>query len=944
MDFCVVRTLKKPESAICSAICWFKGIKSIVVSYGKRLEFYNSTGDLLKAVSCNDFVVQISQIFEPAECSIFLLSKNNEYAILKNGDIKETGHLFHKHVEGVRPLKVLYLRRFLTILLSNSRVLFILQKDGKLIFYDKFNYFGSYKILDLVTRGEKVFFLMEDYENKVLYTHYGLKSSENDFMHFETGSFSSQPYRVAFYKEKTILFQKGKIILCLNNKPIYQSNFANSCLNSWIETEGGLLLSMRNGELIRLVIDSNIKIKKVHDIDFCIDNFLKMDNLYFGGSYLHGKLFFEFKNDEMRILRADKTLSKPKCLRCNDGLQFFARDRLCTVKYLVKPLVVKEISFSSPIKRVWIFNHKMFVSFPGKSIVYDIRNQNQVKEFDEIKNAHEYNGFRFNTQNLLVETRDGINFSKVEWNEIVLSGYHKDYVVLYSGGQIQLLRNRALVREKRYPDDIYMIFIYDFILVSTKRRECIFYDYNLQILKNIEMPVFTSFAMFKKHLFLVDKLNAVYVAEIGILKEFVDDMVNSDDLLRKVLPSDYHRYQLFSCEKFGYVLSTGIRPAVIILGKEFSSFEISISDITSYAFYAAEKYKSSDLILIARQNKILFVEACSFNPEITIDEDKIHGDVRFFTMLGKTNRTILGTIKQTKKLESRLLYMENNTFIDEYLLENKMVIFGEYFREGLFVAGFNFKNSELSSELSLFDVKKRIRKLHSVSSIGLLHGVSTYKNKLVTSHGAKMVIYEVLKSKLDKRASISTLIFPISFRFSPLGKDIFVSDMMRPLKVFSYNRKKMVLEEKDKIFKEGFCRILEVLGRNIFVADSNGKFFVYTSDENPKSKKYFYYGENVLDTCIGFLDPCKSKSIYFVTENGSIGLLKTEFGATAEEAKLIMRIQNHLKKERPFENHASDNFVDADLLLNIDIEATAQMLKVNASEVHQLCKKLRCIY
>lgn len=943
MDFCAVRTLKLPGSVICSTRCWLGATESIAVSYGKRIEFYSHNGFLLKTVLCNSFVTQMAQLFESGDSSLFLLSGNNEYVVLKDGESREAGHLFQRHVDGIRPLKVLGLKGFITILLSNSRVVFVFQRNGNLVFYDKFNYFGSYKILDLAACGERFFFLMENIDNKVVYMYYGLKPSGDDFTHFQTGSFSPHTYKVAFYKDKLVLFQKGKIALFSSNKVIYQTNFANPGLKSWIETGDGLLLSMKNGELIRLKVNEHIDICEIHDLEFCMDNLLCVNGVYFGGSYLDGKIFFELEDRKLSVLQRDRGLAHPRYLKFSKGLELFSNKSLCRMKYLLSPDIVKEVEFESPIKKTWIFSNSLFVSFPGRSIIYDLVKGKCIKEFDEIRNTYNHRGFKFNTENLLVETQDGVAFSIVEWENIILSAYHEEYILLYSCRKLQLLKNRALLREKEHETDVYMLFLDDFILLSTANSECVFYDYRLEAKKRVFSFPFIACTIFDEKLFLLDKAGAAYISEMKLLRKFLAKNVK-EELFKKILPPDYHRYALFPCKEKGYLLITGVRPCAFFAGNSAVPFEISVSDISSFAFYCNKPHGDSDLLLMARKNTVLFSKP-EIRPEVSIEKVAVREDVKFAINLGKTNKKVVGVVKKSKELVSNLMYFEEDTLLEEYMLKDKMAVFAEYFKGGFIVVGLNFKDSELSSELSLFDVRKGIKHLHAVSSPGLLHSISLYKNRFVTSHGSKMAIYKVLKGKIAKKAETSALLFPVSFRFGALGRDIFVGDMIKSLRIFVYNKKEMSLVEKNRGSENGLCRVLELLDGTVFAADASGHFYVYpTNSEEYRPTACFYYGEGVLDTCVGYLNPAKNKVVYFATENGSVGLLTAKCKFNREEWMLAEILQKHIKERRIFKYDATERFFDIDLFQDIKPEDVSRETGSAVDKVKALLNKVQSIF
>ena len=442
MDVCVVKTLRPSESVVCATACWLNGTEGVAVSYGRRVHIYDHAMNLLKAIRCNDVVSQMAQMFAPGDEHLFLLSKNSEYALIRNGSTVESGRLFKKQVVGIRPTGILRLERFITILLSNSRVIFATHKDGRLVFHDRFNYFGSYKILDLAARGDKAFFLLEDCEGKTFYTLYGLKVSGEDFMHYGTGSFSSYTHRICFFRDKAVLFQQEKLALYVDNKVAYQTNFANTDLGSWIETDEGVLLCMRSGEFIMLEIsEEKIRVAKIHDVGHSIDVLIRIGkDSYFGGSRCKGKALFRAAGDELLFLHRGGDTALARKMLFDGSLRIHAEEAVYTLRHCIEPRIRKSVVFNGPVKKMWPFGNKLFVSLPGKSVIYDTDSGRILREFDEIKEAHVHRGLRFNTENLLIETSDGACFnSAVEWEGIILSSYYKEYLVIYTGKKIQLL-------------------------------------------------------------------------------------------------------------------------------------------------------------------------------------------------------------------------------------------------------------------------------------------------------------------------------------------------------------------------------------------------------------------------------------------------------------------------------------------------------------------------
>lgn len=943
MDVYAVRTLEHPGSVACAVACRIGNVPSIAVSYGKRIEFYNYEGSLLRTVHCNDFVVQMARVFLPNDACLLLLSKNNDYVILENGEVTDTGCLFQRSIEGIRPLRMLALSTFVMILLSNSRVIFALQKDKSLVFYDKFNYFGSYKIYDVAIRDEKVFFLMEDSENKVVYTYYGLKPTGKDFMHFETGTLPSNTYKVAFFRDSMVLFQHDKVSLYVNNKVVYQTNFANPELNSWVETEDGVLLSMRNGELIRLKISSTISVQRVYDLGFCIDTFMYVGGFYFGGSCTDGRITFTLENDDLRITQQSGSMASPKCVVFNDGLEVVSKKTLYRVKHQVCPKVLRTITFDDPIKRMWVFNSKLIVSFPEKSAIYDLKTGAKIRDFEEIRNAYEYKNFKFNTENLLVETSNGSSFgSVVEWETIILSAYHRDYIVIYAHKKIQLLKSQKLIKERRCTEDIQMVFIHDFILTSTAPRKCIFYNHELDVTKVVDAFEFVGSTIFKHHLILTDKHNTAYVADLESLKSFCEGTkeCNVRTMFKQILPRGYPR----CCtphNKLNCLLFTGWRPCAVFMGEEITSFEIAATDVMDFCTYADTR--TTEMLLIARKHEILFCEPWLM-PETTVDKQMVPENTKFVTVLGTTSRRIVASVEQSKQLASRLAYVDAGTLVDEYVTEGKMVVFARYFSGGFVVAGFNLKTPELCSELVLFDVRSKMSVLCVACSPGLLHSISAHGNTFVTSHGSRMAVYEIKGGAIMKRAETSELVFPFNFVFSPSGKEIFVNDMMRPFCIFRYTRKTASVVERSRRFEEHSSHISEALAGRVFMANVAGHFFICSVRDEKSFFGRFYYGENVLGTCVGHLGPQRRKRIYFATENGSVGMVALETALAQDERELLEYVQEHLRTQRIFKPRHCDGVVDIDLFANIDIEATCRDLSVDALSVKKLVERLGSMF
>lgn len=945
MEFGAVRTLKQPESVLCAAVCLLDGTQCIAVSRGKRVEFCSREMHVLRTVTCNDLVVQMVSVGRLRDGRLLLLSQNSEYALLENGEIVDTGSLLSKHVDGVRPLCALGLEGFVAVLLTGSRVVLAFWRCGRLALHDRFNHFGSYRILDMAPRGDRVFFLMEDCEGKVVYTHYGQRLPEKDFVHFETGSLPAHTYRVAFSRDRVVLFQKDKVSLLHGGKVVHQTNFANPELRSWVETDDGVLLGMGNGEFIRLRVDSKMDIRQVYDTGFSADSLLRMEALYFGTSRLHGWICFVLDGDDMRVLAKQDARARPQSLCLRHGVGFLAGGMLCHVAYQATPQVAATVRFDGPIKHIWVFCGKLFVSFPERSTVYDLGEGRRLKDFDEIKNASEYRQtFRFNTDSLLVETTSSMSFSVVEWEDILLSSYYKEHMLIYTGTKLQLLKHRRLVRERTLPSDVYMVLLRDFVLVSADT--CILCDYSLNVLATVGTHRFTCFSVLGDTLFLVDSSCSVHAASMHRMRELCvhGGAVCRDTLFRRVLPPGRHRYCAFACEEAGYVLFSGHRPFLVFAGREGAPYELSVADAVAFGLLRGTAAAESRL-LIARGSEVL-VCSTSLVPGAVCREQDAGRDARLVVKLGATDRAVVGSVRNTRQLTSVLACLDAGSCVGEYVVENKMLLFAEHFGSGLVVAGFNYGDRHrLCSELLLLDVRRGVRLLHTVSSPGLLRAVSRHGRTFVASHGSRVAVYEVRRTEIVLRAETTSSVFPLNLRFSPSGKSVFVCDLAGSFCTFRYKRRKARLVVKSKVAADA-CSVAEALDSSrVLVGDARGHLTLYHSGRaaaGPWAR--FYYGGHVVDARAGRLCPGRKRRVYFATEGGAVGLVAAESCLTESEHCVLVRLQEHVRDGRAFRSPAADTMLDLDLLLETDVDSWCSTLGVDSSSIRDMLERLKTVF
>lgn len=940
-----MRTLKKSRSVLCAATCLLSGTQCIAISCGKSVEFRSFDMHILKTMACNDLVVQMVPVGRLHKCRLLLLSQNSEYALLENGEIVDTGSLLPKHVYGVRPLRALVLEGFVAVLLSGSRVVLAFWKFGRLVFHDRFNYFGSYRILDMAPRTDRVFFLMEDNEGKVVYTQYGQRQPEKNFVHLETGSLPAHTCKVAFSRDRMILFQKDKISLLQGGKVIHQTNFANPELRSWVETDDGVLLGMGNGEIIRLRVDNRMDVRRVYDTGFSADSLLRTEAIYFGTSRLHGWICFVLEGDDMRVLARQDACARPHSLCLQQGLEFLAGGMLCNVAYQITPQVVATIRFDGPIKHMWVFGGKLFVSFPEKSIVYDLDEGKMLKDFDEIKNASEYRQtFRFNTDSLLVETTSGIAFSVVEWEDILLSSYYKEHVLIYTGTKLQLLKHRRLVRERPQPSDVYMVLLRDFVFVSTDI--CVICNYNLDIIATIGTQRFTYFSILGDVIFLVDSSRSVYAASIRRMKELCvrGDAVCSDMFFRRVLPPGRHRYCTFASEELGYALFSGYRPFLVFADRETTPYELSVADAVAFGFLKGAAATESRL-LIARGREVLVCNT-SLSPGAVCREESVDRNARLLVKLGATERVVIGSVENSQQLTSVLACMDAGICIGKYVVENKMLLFVEHIKNGLVIAGFNYGDRRcLCSELLLFDMRRSIKPLHKISSPGLLCTISRYRSTFVASHGSRVAVYEVLRTKIVLRAETTSSVFPLNLRFSSSGKSVFVCDLSGSFCTFRYDRRKARLTKESKVAVDG-CSVAETLDSSqVFVGDARGHLSLYHCNGTAAVPwMRFYYGEHIVDARSGRLCPGRKRRVYFATESGAVGLVAAENFLTDSEHTMLARLQERVRDGRAFRTPATDTMLDIDLLLETDIDSWCRKLGLDSTSVRNILERLKMVF
>ena len=113
-----------------------------------------------------------------------------------------------------------------------------------------------------------------------------------------------------------------------------------------------------------------------------------------------------------------------------------------------------------------------------------------------------------------------------------------------------------------------MLLAEEFILASTGTGSCIFYDYELRKRNSVDGWSFVSASVYDGCVFLTDKLNRVYFAEMEslwrLLKSGRPDP--AADVFRKFLPTDFYRCKIVGYKPKNCLLIPGYSPLCCLSG------------------------------------------------------------------------------------------------------------------------------------------------------------------------------------------------------------------------------------------------------------------------------------------------------------------------------------------------------------------------------------------
>ena len=265
---------------------------------------------------------------------------------------------------------------------------------------------------------------------------------------------------------------------------------------------------------------------------------------------------------------------------------------------------------------------------------------------------------------------------------------------------------------------------------------------------------------------------------------------------------------------------------------------------------------------------------------------------------------------------------------------------------GFLLAGFNFHGAGLRSELLLFELGKRLTLLHSVSAEGLVHSISAYRNRFVTSHGPQIVVYEVRESRICKVAETRSPSFPVSLCFGPDGRRIFVNDMMKPFCMFRYGKGELVQKEVPRALESRSIQISQVLRNRVFMADNQGNFFLYSHRNvgGAASLLEFYYAESITCTCSGYLGPGKKRCVYFATEYGSVGMVSVRRTFDSIEIERIGRLQEYCRSRQLFSGRPHAGVIDVDLFEEHDMDRACIDLHIEPQDARMLLGKIAGLF
>ncbi|KAG5859733.1 cleavage and polyadenylation specificity factor a domain-containing protein [Encephalitozoon hellem] len=964
-----IRTIKDPSSVVSGSKIEYEKKPCIAISKGTTVEVYGLDMRLVDIIYPNGYVTLIAPVTFRSSKRFLIVCKGGEYAIMDGKRSIVGGRMATASVytRCIRTLKNL-------VFITRSGIVSVatIGNDG-LIFGDDVNDFGYYKILDCFSGKNDISFLLEDISGDVFYSRYLMASSKPRMILKEKTLLKKGLVFARPISDGLLLVGRGKAYYYARGKFVLESEFANPGVKNSVAAEGGILLSMEDGEVIRVSLEKRIPFgdgaysnEDIHEENL----YLKAEvlgnlrawfsvllhlegEMYYGGSCSGNSYYLRIAR-EIKILKTFESNPYPSCLSYSGAsFRYTTKRSVKKITYAVDLIAEPKYNLEGVVQRFGMADGALIVSYPneGKALGGSM----DGRSFDEILNIHADNYCCFNTRSHVFCLREK-NVTGLEIGDIVLSSFYQGLCAVFTRDRFLkmiCLETMECIRSVECPYEVSLLHLSSCLFISTYYDELVIMDKLLRVVHKRRQRVLKSASVVDNRLFFSDMHGVGY--EAMCKKEFKAGLDGVSSVLKKLEEED--RWELLDIKPSFFsdcmieimvpvgrhIMGIG-RSTVFVDTQDFSCYRCSLEGI-SYGFMADQLYVSI--------GKSIYKCHLEPIPKIKIStEDRLQGAEPGRAYVLKFSVTSQG--KEIIGMVSPVLSIDDEAVINSHLtlktgghaynllLQDEILMDGRFLTKHYFATVSNLSGEGNLSKLSMFSTKdSAIKLIYESTDEGVVYALDASEDYLVTHRGHTVYVYK-------RQAQILVELCVMRIDFTPykiaMHRDrIACSCLYRSFGVFKFNQETNHLSldflssSKDQVESMVFG-----LG-GLIVATTNGKILFLNKDYNIET---FSIEDRVTSMCSGTLSLQRSNTIYFTTKDGSVGIL-IPLNLNKKDLEALLDLERYANELAPFRQDKTSNVIDITMVNNMsnaDLESFISTRKYDRDRLVAILSEINSLY
>ncbi|KAH9412240.1 hypothetical protein HK407_01g01330 [Ordospora pajunii] len=944
-----IRTLKSSSAVVSAARVVHRHMECIAVNRGCAVEIYSQDIRPVDAIYPNGWVLLAIPVTVSGKHGILLVYSKGMYAIVCSGVCMHTGEM---------PVKARWTRW-----IECSRVFVFVAEEGcvavahingeELVFASDVNDFGYYRIIGCFWMRSHVGFVLEDISRDVFLARYMPEQSSIRMVLKERVMLKKGIRYAEVIEDGILLFGNGKVHYYEEDRFVAESEFANPTIRCSLATEKGVLLSMNDGEVIRVSLRrergmqstamhaSNgiaLRTEVLGNVGTWFSSIVPAgDECYYAASSVGASYYLRI-GKRLKVLEVFENEGGLEGLTFFEGkFEYTTMSSIGCMMYGVDLCAEPRYELPSAVRRFGVFERSLIVSYMNEGRMYGEHIQDERK-FDEILNVYTGMHCYFNTRSSIFSV-NGVDVAEVEERGIVLTAYNESVCVAYTEERCIVsicleTMSRVMCVECKY--EVSLLYIGKYLFVSTYNDEFVIMDKNS--LKVLDV---------RRHEMLKAACDAngdvIFVGISGMCYRMCCRDEEGGGVGKIVIEC------LFS---FGFVVETLIYVCGCLVGigcmtviadlNEFCLYRCAQEGV-SYGVFADELYVSrgneiykcklvlDPRLLVSTRHRWVGEEGQGkVMPRFVANHDgqEVCGYVEFSLSIGN-DAAINSYVAVGAKKKGAL------KIADEILMEGKSLS-TEYF----VVASNMSKDEDMSKIYMLLIKNEKIKVLCEVIGKGAVYGLCIDGGYVVANRGCMLYVYKRRATMLVELCGLDIGFVP--YKIVSDAGIIACSCMHRSFEVFVF------VKECNSLAREFACaeriqvEAMMFVPEGLFVTTSDGRAMLYG---NGYEVVLCFDTECITSMAYGSLSWQQARMMYFLTRNGRIGGICR---VNEDEASILLELEQHAntlticpKQEKP------GKLVDIDLINTLsipEIERFADDRRLNKNTLFAILNKINRMY